>query len=309
MVAGKTYALSLCLSGSRSDEILDGLISTGLFDSLPSELLIDNEEVPAPPRWKQKLASSKVEAAAIWEEDDDIKKIVVAPRPGTVTAVVPKAFATREEAVAIIEALPFTLCTIGTVGQKPVTTDSERFRGHLVALGWGCAFRGEGHDRLVSRRWLEFGPWELIRRPNDLSIVLFHELTSNMTAAKKQAAPGHVRMAGWDAGGMLGDQPEPIKGGIYRAKQHRYEIIVDKGREVSEEEMNNARSAQANRRTGKERIDHMAFVFIEQSDAEKHLHEMWLRDLEVWYVEEEGNHRIDDDYNPKPRPPAWANGK
>lgn len=99
---------------------------------------------------------------------------------------------------------------------------------------------------------------------------------------------------------------EPL---VYEATERKLEIVVDPGDEVSEKEMTNAAWTRAHKRTGKDRIDHLAFVFMKQNDAQLHLHEMWLRELEVWYVDGKGNHRIDEDYAPKPNRPAWAKGK
>jgi len=36
------------------------------------------------------------------------------------------------------------------------------------------------------------------------------------------------------------------------------------------------------------------------------LHELWLRELQCWYVDERGKHRLDVDYHPTPQPPAWV---
>lgn len=45
---------------------------------------------------------------------------------------------------------------------------------------------------------------------------------------------------------------------------------------------------------------------MDRGDAEAHLHELWLRELECWYMDERGKHRLDADYNPTPNPPAWV---
>src|SRR6185436_9555656 len=69
--------------------------------------------------------------------------------------------------------------------------------------GWACAFRGEGHDRLVSRRWLDFGPWKLRRGANDTSLVQFHALGVDAATALEQARIGHERMGISDSGGFI----------------------------------------------------------------------------------------------------------
>jgi hypothetical protein len=55
-----------------------------------------------------------------------------------------------------------------------------------------------------------------------------------------------------------------------------------------------------------DRIDHVAYVFVDQADARAHLHELWLRELECWYLDDAGKHRLDLDYHPVPSPPAWV---
>ncbi len=46
----------------------------------------------------------------------------------------------------------------------PSVGNSDRHATH----GRGCSFKGLGHDRLVSWRWLDFGPWRVRRGPGDL---------------------------------------------------------------------------------------------------------------------------------------------
>lgn len=45
-------------------------------------------------------------------------------------------------------------------------------------------------------------------------------------------------------------------------------------------------------------IDQVAYVFLDESDARAHLHELWLRDLEVWLVDGAGKRRLDLAYQP-----------
>jgi hypothetical protein len=45
---------------------------------------------------------------------------------------------------------------------------------------------------------------------------------------------------------------------------------------------------------------------MDRGDAEAHLHELWLRELECWYVDERGKHRLDVDYHPTPQSPTWV---
>ncbi len=70
------------------------------------------------------------------------------------------------------------------------------------AQGWMVAFKGAGHDRLVSRRWLDHGPWAVLRDDDsDLTVVLFYDPDApSAEVALAQSEPGHDRM-GWSPTG------------------------------------------------------------------------------------------------------------
>ncbi|MBA3462154.1 MAG: hypothetical protein H0T46_19495 [Deltaproteobacteria bacterium] len=50
----------------------------------------------------------------------------------------------------------------------------------------------------------------------------------------------------------------------------------------------------------------LRYVFIDPADAEKHLHELWLRDIEVWAIVGGNEVRLDDTYHAAPSPPEWV---
>jgi hypothetical protein len=83
--------------------------------------------------------------------------------------------------------------------------DAPGFGGGLGVLGWGCAFKGEGHNRVVSRRFLEFNPWRVIRdEEHDITLIQFHDLEASPELALEQARVGHDIMA------------KPLEGGFYQ---------------------------------------------------------------------------------------------
>jgi len=141
--------------------------------------------------------------------------------------------------------------------------------------GWGCMFRGPGHDRLVSRRWLEFGPWRVIRRPNDTTFIQFHDLTiTDPAEAYAQAAPGHQRMGIDQIGGFIqGIDPNIIAEvkGVFRAKERTLDIVVPPDTIVSQQDMRVACGLRLHHRLTRpdvDRIDTIAYVFIEKADAQ-----------------------------------------
>src|SRR5690606_11851077 len=68
----------------------------------------------------------------------------------------------------------FTAGTVHLIEWDDLAYVAPSFADMHYPHGWACAFKGPGHDRLVSRRWLEHGPWRLIRdNENDVSFVQF----------------------------------------------------------------------------------------------------------------------------------------
>src|SRR5262245_38577060 len=139
-------------------------------------------------------------------------------------------------------------------------------------LGWACAFRGEGHDRLVSRRWLEFGPWRLLRGDNDVSFVQFHDLDADPDIAFAQARLRHERMGITATGGLIQSEyvyTQPIDG-LYAPEECRLRILVH-GREVSQLEMLDACAARHYQALGPGRpLKSIAYVFADEGEARFH---------------------------------------
>ena len=184
------------------------------------------------------------------------------------------------------------------------------FADTLPVHGWACAFKGEGHNRLVSRRWLEWGPWRLIRdEAHDISFVQFHDLEADAATALEQAKPGHQRMGIYKLGGFLQtgySYLHPPKG-IYIEAERRLDIVITPGRVVDQVEM---RDAAAARNLGHfaQPVDSICYIFYDEEQAREHLHEMWLRELQVYWINMEGEKvRLDDSYDPgQPVKPDWV---
>jgi hypothetical protein len=178
----------------------------------------------------------------------------------------------------------------------------------------------------------------VIRRPDDTTFVQFHDLAvSDPEAAWAQAKPGLERMGyspigGWALthvkdldrervgraiGGALGEHLRTTKppdiaakvGGLYRPDVRTLDIVVPQGNAVEQQHMLHACELRLFHRLTKptvDRIDTIAYVFIDKADAYANLHELWLRELECWYIDGHGKHRIDDNYRPTPKPPDWV---
>lgn len=219
----------------------------------------------------------------------------------------------------LLEDLPFAYCGAASAsaewGAAGARIDYSRcsFGDGHNEHGWMCAFKGEGHERLVSRRWLEFGPWRLIRGKNDLSFIQFHDLEVDDETALEQAIPGHQRM-GYSADGgyippvvtwsVLRDVAAGSIKGLYDASSETL-IQVVAGRKVAVEEMLEAAAIKVLQPLAKS-VRQVAYVFIDEREARAHLHELWLHGLEVRAIVNGNEIRIDEDYHPTPSVPDWV---
>lgn len=174
--------------------------------------------------------------------------------------------------------------------------------------GWACAFRGEGHERLVSRRWLRFGPWRLHQGPSDTSLVQFHDLDADADVAREQCVLGHKRMGASEEGGLIWSNPQLPEHapGDYLPVRRRLRVPIY-GRRLTPREMLDARTIVKLQALGPDRpLDGVTFAFADEAEGRAHLQELWLRELDcvtfVGGVETD----IGADYHPDPTPPAWA---
>ena len=150
----------------------------------------------------------------------------------------------------------------------------------------------------------------MIRQPNDTTWIQFYDLAiTDPMEAHAQALPGHQRIGVGPTGGYIGFHDGDLiagavrEGGLYDATTRTLELVVAPGVTVEQ----GAMLAQCARRRSDPKIDHVAYVFMDRADAEAHLHELWLRELQCWYVDGTGKHRIDDRYDPGPPvAPAWV---
>lgn len=217
--------------------------------------------------------------------------------------------------LALLAELPFDVCSAAPIYEEWFGSLREEYAARTFGRlhwehGWGCLFRGEGHGRLVSRRWLDYGPWRLLRGANDTSLVQFHDLEADAAAALAQASPGHERMGYSDAGGYLQTNftySQDLKG-LYYAGERKMIVAVPYGERVSEREMLDACAARLQQALGEDKpLDNVVYSFVDDDVARAHLHELWLRGLECRSFVEGVEGRLDDDYRPPPpRRPDWV---
>lgn len=183
--------------------------------------------------------------------------------------------------------------------------DAPTFADGHYRHGWACAFRGEGHRRLASRRMLEHGPWRL-ETSGDLSIVLFHDPAADEATALAQAQPGHRAMGITDEGAYIQTDYvyEYTLNGHYLPESRDMRIVAAR-RDVSLTEMLDACAARLERRWPYP-VDTVSYAFLEEDRARRHLHDLWLRELRCFAMIEGKEHRLDADYAPRPSPPGWT---
>lgn len=280
----------------------------------PAELMIDQKILTEVADWPRQVGSAIDDGRACWL--DHRKMLGLRPKSDLVIIGLPNLPIALDTALALLEPLPFEICALGAVFfDEWIAADYERWgfsRGH-ISHGWACAFRGPGHGRLVSRRWLDFGPWRVIRRPDDTTFIQFHDLAiTDPAEAYQQAKVGHERMGCSRTGGFIQQIPQWMLDdvrGLYLAADRRLEIVVPPGVPVEQGSMLNACAMRLHYRlhpTTPEPVERVAFVFVDEAEARSHLHELWLRELECWVADGRGKRRLDADYHPAPDPPAWV---
>jgi hypothetical protein len=273
----------------------------------PDRLRVDGKERRALPGWVVAVAETTGRLVAEWGAIGSHRLTYV---PGQVlSGRIPGVAADAAAVVEWLASLPFELATFTALDDAWWPDYTPPGFGDLHALlGWGCAFRGAGHDRLVSRRWLDHGPWRLVRGPDDLSLVQFHDLAADEATALAQAQPGHARMGIGQHGGFL-QEPYVFRHdvqGLYVAED-RTLVISAADRDVDEIELRDACAARRLRRADPAApIERIAYLWIDVAVARRHLDALWLRELECWALVDGRRVRLDDAHGPAPSPPAWA---
>lgn len=307
------------LSGPGGPERIRMLARTASFGTKPDELSQEWEQREVTDEWVNQLIGVRRDGLACWKPSEH--QIGYHPNSDELVSVgVPVEQVSLPAALALIEPLPFELCSFGAAFfDEWIAADYKRkgFSRSHISFGWGCAFRGAGHDHLLSRRWLDFGPWRVIRRPNDTTLVQFHDLgLTDPAEAYAQAKAGHQRMRDGFLYHNYADFMADVRG-LYLPEQQRLEIVVPPGTTVDAESMYSAAAVRlyfhdnpsAGHQAKAGSIGHtktVAYVFMDEAQARAHLHDLWLRELECWLVDDKGKRRLDLDYHPVPEPPAWV---
>jgi hypothetical protein len=217
-----------------------------------------------------------------------------------------------EAVLALLTELPFTIASFASIHPEWEAVDPSYTAPGFAMLhfphGWACAFKGAGHAQLVSRRWLDHGPWRVLRGSDDTTLVQFHDLDTDAATALAQAKPGHMSMGISDTGGFLQQAYvyEHDLRGHYNADQRLLKIVI-LGRDLTSLEMLDACAVRRYQVLGPDQLlERIAYVFLEEERAHAHLHTLWLRDMECWTIRDGVEIRLDVDYTPTAVKPDWV---
>jgi hypothetical protein len=295
-----TMSIGIALDGPDHPAILRAIHQTGLFGTgLPDSLEVKGKELARVPKdWLDKYAGSDM--VAVWGNFDFMLSNSLGEMPKVHARSFPRSTAPLLE---LLSGLPFTVASFNSIHPDWLdgSYNAPGFGGLHFPHGVACGFKGAGHRQLVSRRWLDFGPWRKLRGADDTTLVQFHDLFADSATALAQARPGHVRMGVTDEGGFIAHDHEYQSelSGYYYPDQRRQRIMAAL-REVPQLEMLDACAARLYQKWGADRpTEHVGFLFLEEQLARRHLHELWLRELECWTIIGGKEVRIDEDYQAK----------
>ena len=308
-----TIPLEMTLSGPDPEAILRACLERGLAPTgTPREVEADDKRIDKKGDWLGRgLARAK---RTVYASFPGAPHRITIYKGALVNIGMPSADVEPRAFAETLSSIPFEVAAFPTLHLDWLDRSEDEqysapsFGDWHAPLGWACAFRGAGHDRLVSRRWLDFGPWRKVAAPEDTTLIQFHDLAADSRTALAQARPGHERMGISDSGGFIQSGFVFTKEleGLYDASERKMKVVVH-GRQVSQLEMLEWCAARKYQSFGPQKpLDNVAFVFMEEAAARKHLQELWLRELECWTIRGGKEIRLDDQYAPTPKPPAWV---
>lgn len=296
--------LGITLSGPDMRVLARAVLASFPYTRDPPRRMLDGlREVPVPDNWEAYLLETE-DAAAEWGTDQRI-----ASREGSISVSFPEEY--DQESVRMmlqfLAPLPFELAVFSVVADYWADHDyyAPAISADHALLGWGMIFKGAGHDHsIVSRRWLEHGPFRTLHGAEDTTLVQFHDPGADGSTSLAQAKPAHK----WIVAGFLRPKHryQHDIAGIYTKADGLLRIVIN-GRTVSNEELLDACAARRDRRDDPEKpIRNIAYIFVDEQEARAHLEALWLRGLECRVADGRGERRLDDAYQPAIAKPGWV---
>lgn len=293
--------LGLALAGADPTGLAHMLREQWFHGETPRRVLVDGHAVDPSEDWLERYAHASGSVAAFFGAGT-ARSLVL--HRGVLAKATFDFDGGPERLVEWLSRYPFDIASFRSRHREwrmEENYSAPGFGGSHYPHGWACAFRGDGHRRLVSRRWLEAGPWRLHRAPDDTTLVQFHDLGLDASAALERARPAHRRMGHSDEGGFLHDPYKyrnEIKG-FYDADRRVLKTVV-LGRTVSSVEMRDACAIRRDRASAAETpLDNIGFVFLDPDAARAHLPRLWPYGLECWTIVDGRETRLDTDEPPE----------
>jgi hypothetical protein len=274
-----------------------------------SEVLCNTDVVDAAPLAKRSLRANYLQLGEILVLDRKWSHVDVG------VAATPLDL---RQMVQALQRVPFTLASFGNIhirewGRRDDDNDDDTvhyiapsFGGH-VRLGWGAAFHGKGHDRLVSPNWLYGGPFKVWRH-GDVSLVQFHALDTDAETALEQAKPGHREIGITDDTGFLQTDfvYELDLSGLYEPATRIMKVVV-LGRDIPNLELLEWAAVKKFQPHAPERVvNEVAYIFPNEAEAHANLHRLWRYGHQCWAIRNGEEVRLDLDYQCPDTTPAWA---
>jgi hypothetical protein len=306
-------------------------ILAGPSDELgpPDRLIVDGVSRDLTPDWLERAVHDAIKSVtAVWDEGGH--RSLTYFKGNAVKMTINDFALDVDDVLAMLARIPFRVATFGPIhpswkppggserpppmhatldeaaAKVPLVRRAFRFGEDQELLGWAVAFKGDGHKRIVSRRFLEHGPWKLVGGDEDVSLVQFHDLWADAETARAQADIGHARLAEGAVTAPL-EMTHELRG-FYAEGDKRLRVVVEEPGLLDPRRLLEARQAA---RVGHEiepgkPIASVAFVFPSEEQARANLHELWVRDLECRTSIDKIEKRIDVEYAPGDLRPDWA---
>jgi hypothetical protein len=284
------------------------------FDTKPDEIRCDGEEFPRDSKISDLANKIKDRLVLAWGDFDNGQTLIL-KADGAFGIYVEKTNFDEKTTLSTLKRYDWQIATFGSIHTgwgSEFDYYSPGFGSPLGSLGWGCAFKGEGHNRIVSRRFLEHGPWRTIRdEEHDITLIQFHDLEADAATALDQARVGHDFIAAPLEGGFY-QRNLRLKStefsGVYDPDEKKQIMLIPAHDLVTRAQMMDACKIRHFQLLGESKpLENVAFVFVGgEAEAQPYLPEMWMRGLEVYAIDKGIEHRLDLDYAPNLEKPEWV---
>ncbi len=283
---------------------LDEISRLSPFGDTPTEMSgwpETGDRVEKPERWIERCLSARRAGHASWESATSRSFLIVDNEDEKLIKLTAGAHRLQlDYFLHLVSTHPIeVLCMVWDYFD-----DAARLMGHS-RLGWGCLFKGRGDDYFVSRRWLDHGPWLLEHYDPDVTYVQLYDLTLEGDAAWQQGRRAMERLSeGFFT--VFGSTHAELRG-AYSSEERCFSVVkTDQG--IGYRVMwRLCLLRKKNRHHATEPIERLRITFTEERDARRHIHELWLREIECWALTADGRRvRLDLDYQPPERIlPEW----